>query len=185
MMEKIKSYFLVIYNLVRIFLIKTFKSAKISGGQRLLMSRKAKLNLHKNSTLNLARVVSIRENANIEVCGNGYLSIGENSFVSKNVELVVREKVIIGNNTGLGPNTLLYDQDHDYKNNLANFTTKEVIIGDNCWIGGNCIILKGTVIGDNCVIAAGTVVKGNIPDNTLVINKQNLVLKEIVREKSN
>lgn len=178
-MEKIKNYSLVMYNIIRISLIRIFKSVKISGGQRLLMSRKAKLNLHKNSTLKMARVVSIRENANIEVCENGYLSIGENSSLNKNVEIVVRKKVTIGNNVGIGPNTLIYDHDHDYKNNYVGFTTKEVIIGDNCWIGGNCIILKGTVIGDNCVIGAGTTIKGNIPSNTLVINKQNLVLKSI------
>lgn len=180
MIEKIKSYSLVIYNMLRILFIKIFTSAKISGGERLLMSRKARLKLHKNSTLKMAKVVSVRENVSIEVCENAYLSIGKNSFLNKNCEVVAREKIIIGDNTGIGPNVLIYDHDHDFrKRDKSGFTTKEVIIGSNCWIGGNCVILKGTVIGDNCVIGAGTVVKGTIPNNSLVLNKQNLIIKNI------
>ena len=48
----------------------------------------------------------------------------------------------------------------------------EVIIGENVWIGSNVVILRDTVIGDNSVIAAGSVVKGNVPSNTLFVNKR-------------
>jgi acetyltransferase-like isoleucine patch superfamily enzyme len=42
-------------------------------------------------------------------------------------------------------------------------------IGNNCFIGTNCIILPNTTIGNNCVIGAGSVVRRNIPDNSVVI----------------
>ena len=36
-------------------------------------------------------------------------------------------------------------------------------IGDNCFIGGESIILPGITIGDNCVIGAGSVVTKDVP----------------------
>ena len=75
--------------------------------------------------------------------------------------------------------------DNDVKISPTALIEGPCIIGKNTEIRHSAYIRENVIIGDNCVIAAGTVVKGNIPDNTLVINKQNLVLKEIVREKSN
>jgi len=45
----------------------------------------------------------------------------------------------------------------------------KITVGDNTYIGQNCIILPGSRIGSGCVIGAGTVVRGKIPDNSLVI----------------
>ena len=44
---------------------------------------------------------------------------------------------------------------------------ERVIIGDNCFIGYESIILKGTEIGNNVIIGAGAVVKGRVPSNTV------------------
>jgi len=33
-----------------------------------------------------------------------------------------------------------------------------IIIGNNAWLGTNCIILKGVVLGNECVVSAGAVV---------------------------
>lgn len=40
-----------------------------------------------------------------------------------------------------------------------------ISIGNNVFIGANCIILKGVTIGDNCVIGAGSIVTKDIPSN--------------------
>jgi acetyltransferase-like isoleucine patch superfamily enzyme len=37
-----------------------------------------------------------------------------------------------------------------------------IIIGDDVWIGSNCVILDGSYIGTGCVIGAGSVVNGNL-----------------------
>lgn len=176
----IRNYLLIIYNIVRFSFIKLVTSAKIDVDKKILLSSKVKIKLSKNSKLKIGAIFIARENVNIEVCENAYLSLGKNSFLNKNCEVVAREKIIIGDNTGIGPNVLIYDNDHDFrKKDKSGFTTKEIIIGSNCWIGGNCVILKGTIIGDNCVIGAGTVIKGTIPNNSLVLNKQNLIIKDI------
>ena len=50
-------------------------------------------------------------------------------------------------------------------NDELNMLSKDVVIGDNVFIGMNVIILKGVHIGNNVIIAAGSVVSQNIPDN--------------------
>ena len=39
-----------------------------------------------------------------------------------------------------------------------------VKIGDNVFIGMNCIILKGVTLGNGCVIAAGSIVTKDVPE---------------------
>ena len=64
---------------------------------------------------------------------------------------------------------------HDYGRSVARIKYKEniggcapVVIGDNCFIGLNAMILMGTTIGDNCIIGANAVVKGNFPSNSVI-----------------
>ncbi|MBX4892328.1 acyltransferase [Rhizobium bangladeshense] len=38
-----------------------------------------------------------------------------------------------------------------------------IVIGDDVWVGANCVILDGVTIGNGAVIAAGAVVTGDIP----------------------
>ena len=40
-------------------------------------------------------------------------------------------------------------------------------IGENCFIGGNSLILPGVEIGDNCVIGAGSVVTKSVPSRSI------------------
>ena len=40
-------------------------------------------------------------------------------------------------------------------------------IGDNVFIGNNCVLLPGIEIGNNCIIGAGSVVTCSIPDNSV------------------
>lgn len=55
---------------------------------------------------------------------------------------------------------------------MDSYVSSPVKIGNNCWIGGNVAILRGTVIGDNSVIAAGSVVSKEVPDNAIFIQKR-------------
>lgn len=50
-----------------------------------------------------------------------------------------------------------------------NGSAGKVTIGDNCFIGMNTTILKGTTIGDNVIVGAGSVLTGkSYPSNTVV-----------------
>jgi len=51
-------------------------------------------------------------------------------------------------------------------------------IGQNCFIGGESLILPGITIGDNCVIGAGSVVTKDVPPRTIVAGNPATVIRE-------
>ena len=44
----------------------------------------------------------------------------------------------------------------------------KVTIGNNCFIGMNTVILKGTTIGDNVIIVAGSILRGKYLSNSVI-----------------
>lgn len=59
---------------------------------------------------------------------------------------------------------------------------KEVVIGDNVWIGGNTVVCPGVRIGDNVVIGAGSVVTKDIPDWSVAAGNPCKVIRKITEE---
>lgn len=51
-------------------------------------------------------------------------------------------------------------------------------VGENCFIGGNSLILPGVEIGDNCIVGAGSVVTKSVPARCLVAGNPARVLRE-------
>lgn len=92
--------------------------------------------------------------------------IGNNVGIS-GATIYARKGIYIGDNTAIGGNVKILDNDfHPIEVEARNMNDKEKIgckeirIGKNCFIGCNSIILKGTVLGDGCVVGAGSVVSG-------------------------
>ncbi len=112
----------------------------------------------------------------------GELSIGKNTTFNRNDIIISRDKITIGDNCSFGPNVCVYDHDHKFdKQGTKNrgYNTSPVIIEDNCWIGANVVILRGTHVGKGCVIGAGTVIKGDIPPLSLVKSDRKLEIQKI------
>jgi acetyltransferase-like isoleucine patch superfamily enzyme len=45
---------------------------------------------------------------------------------------------------------------------------RDIVIGDDVWLGANSVVLAGVTVGDGAVIAAGAVVTADVPENTIV-----------------
>lgn len=104
------------------------------------------------------------------------IEIGERSGFSS-VTLSARKKIRIGKRCKIGADTRIYDHDFHSLDPVArassqdqeNVRSKEVLIGDDVFIGAQSIVLKGTRIGDRSIIAAGSVIFGlDIPADSLV-----------------
>lgn len=108
------------------------------------------------------------------------LIIGNNCKVGDNVHIVANKKIIIGDNCLMASKIFISDTSHGDYSNTANglspdippderpLCSKDVIIGDNVWIGENVCILLGVKIGDGCILGANSVVNRDVPSNCIV-----------------
>ncbi|MBN2758745.1 MAG: acyltransferase [Bacteroidales bacterium] len=96
--------------------------------------------------------------------------------------------VEIGNHVVVSNGTIFITHDGSvwlFRKENPNLTIfGKITIGDNTFIGMNCIILPNSEIGSNCIIGAGSVVRGKIPDDSVVMgNPAKVVMKTSVAEK--
>ncbi len=60
----------------------------------------------------------------------------------------------------------------------GNYTSKgKIIIGNDVWIGTQCVILSGVTIGDGAIIAANSVVTSDIPPYAIAVGSPARVVK--------
>ena len=108
--------------------------------------------------------------------------MGANITLNYNVTILDIRKVFIGDNTMIGPGTMITTVGHPLsplgrRNHQG--IAKEVHIGKDVWIGGNVVILPGVTIGDGSVIGAGAVVTRDIPPYSVAVGAPARVIKEI------
>lgn len=98
--------------------------------------------------------------------------IGNNVVIGRNNIISSKSLIKIGNDTIIGPFVQIIDSGHGYsKGNLIrkqDAPIKDVIIGDDVWIGSGARILKGVNIGNGAVVGANSVVTGDIPPFAIV-----------------
>lgn len=140
--------------------------------------------IDKKSQLLLGDKVRIHSGSRVTAANGAVIKIGNNCRINNNCRIASRDSIVLGDGVEFGPGVLVYDHDHDFRNEggikSGKFDTSPVIIGGNTWIGANTIILRGTVIGENCVVGAGSVIKGVFPDNSLIIQKRETDVIEIL-----
>lgn len=99
------------------------------------------------------------------------VNIGKNSIVT-GVSFGSEPYLIsIGDNVRITDGTKIFTHGgaRVLRNKYPNFDFfGKVIIGNNVYIGNNCLILPGVTIGSNVLLAAGSVVTKSIPDNSVV-----------------
>ncbi len=114
-----------------------------------------------------------------------HIKVGKNFFCNYNCCILDVAQVTIGDNCLFAPNVAIYTAGHpihpDSRNSLYEYGI-EVSIGNNCWIGGNVVIMPGVHIGDNCVIGAGSVVTKDIPAWSIAAGNPARVIRTITEE---
>lgn len=181
--------FRAMYNLIRLILLKIFhfKSFSASPYQKLAISTTIDI----QGKLNIDGIIATSPGVVLTVRRNAELYIGNKVYLNRNVIVVSREKITLLEGTMVGPGVVFYDHDHkyDYDGKIGDdFITEPITIGKNCWIGANCVILRGTVLGDHSIVGAGTVLKGVYPPYSKIYSNREIIIKEIVsniKEKNN
>ena len=70
------------------------------------------------------------------------------------------------------------DPEYGESYGITPLISKQVIIGEGCWIGEKAIILPGVELGKRCIVAAGAVVTKSFPAYSLVGGVPAKVLKK-------
>lgn len=111
--------------------------------------------------------------------------IGNNVGIS-GATIFARKSIRIGDYTNIGGNVKILDNDfHPIEigarlmDDKSKIGTRSIVIGKNCFIGCNALILKGTELGDGCVVGAGAVVCGKFEPNSVIVGNPGRVVKKI------
>lgn len=78
-------------------------------------------------------------------------------------------KIRIGKGTFIANNSGLITANHDMYNLWKHDEAQDIVIGEKCWIGLNCVILPGVVLGDQTVVAAGAVVNKSFIEGHCIV----------------
>ena len=185
----ISNWFKMIMKLTK---VQYGKNLKLKGIPVIYNTSGAKLQIGNNVTVNssfLSNLVGLYQRTIIVTrTPQAELIIGDNVGIS-GATIYARGSIKIGDNTLVGGNAKIFDNDfHPLEIEARNKDIKEkigtrpVVIGKNCFIGGNSIILKGTVLGDGCIVGAGAVVSGQFEDNCIIAGNPARVIKNINEE---
>lgn len=116
-------------------------------------------------------------------CDNGKnIHVGVNFTANFNVTVLDGAPVTFGDFCMVGPGTVIATTGHPLeaagrRQRLA--ISEPITVGDDVWIGGNCVITGGVTIGSNVVVGAGAVVTHDIPDNCVVAGVPARVIKHL------
>ncbi len=182
MNKYIKAIFCVPLAGIKYIILKLENGHRFKASFPAIMSPLTEVTVEGKSKLRIGKKLKMHNGAKIRVRKGGKLEIGKNFGMSNGCVVTAYEHIKIGDNVMLGPNVLIYDQDHDYQADggvaAMKFKTAPITIGSNVWIGANTLILRGTTIGDNSVVGGGTVVKGTFPENSVIIQKRTTEVRQ-------
>ena len=123
------------------------------------------------------------------------ITIGKDTYISPKAYIDAHKgaKVFIGENCYITRNVVILSHTDTYRGGPAGLwiekgagrISKDVVFGNNVFIGVNSVILPGVTIGDNAVIGALSLVDKDIPANTVwagIPAKQISTLEEMIKK---
>ena len=176
--------------------VKYGKGLLLKGAPVIFNKKGAELSIGNNVTIKssfLSNLVGLYCKTIIVTRAPGaYIRIGDNVGMS-GVTIYARKGIEIGENTAIGGNTKILDNDfHPIEAETRNklladknggdsdlVPAKPIKIGKNCFIGCNAIILKGTELGDGCVVGAGAVVSGKFEAGSVIAGNPARVIRKL------
>lgn len=172
--------------------LKHGKRFRVVGSPSIFVTGKGEIRCGDNVIINSSfssNYVGLYQKSILMARNGGKILVGNNVGMS-GITIYSRSKISIGDNTLIGANVKILDNDFhpsDPEIRLRtpnnNFKIKPIEIGNNVFIGCNSIILKGCKIGDNVTIGAGSVLTGGVfPSNSLVCGNPARVIRGLSDE---
>jgi acetyltransferase-like isoleucine patch superfamily enzyme len=117
------------------------------------------------------------------------LEIGDGTGLGHDTEITVGKRVTIGKNCIISGSTRIFDSnghstDIFERRGLKAPSADEVrpvVIGNDVWMGKDCLVFPGVRIGDGAVISAGSVVRKHVPAYAVVAGNPAQVMFRLPR----
>lgn len=117
--------------------------------------------------LRIDGIVAVAHGNRWEVGPRAVVSIGDRSYFSPMIRLMIFSGLKVGNDCGIAWDCHFLDDDQHLltRQGVApKPTTEPIEIGNHVWIASRVTVLKGSRIGDGCVVASGTTVRGDFSE---------------------
>jgi acetyltransferase-like isoleucine patch superfamily enzyme len=118
------------------------------------------------------------KNVTLKTEGRGYIHIGENVKIGRNVSIISRNNVTIEDNAIIGEGVSITDILALDSEISALNGTKSVYIGKDVWIGKKTKVNAGTTIGNGATISSNSVISRSIPPHVIAGGAPARVLKD-------
>ena len=137
-------------------------------------------NVSIQGNVNFGNNVFLGGNVEVRNLTNEISYIGDNVSINRNT--ILRGKYKIGRDCAIGPNCTIIGANHNFKDKTKSIKSqgssiKGIVIGNDVWIGANCVILDGVTIGEGSVIGAGSIVTKSIPPYSVAVGNPCKVIK--------
>lgn len=104
------------------------------------------------------------------------------TVINHNCTMLDTSPIYIGKNVFIAPGVVIACAGHS-KDPIQRAegicTSYPITIGDDVWIGANCVINGGVTIGNGSIIGAGSVVTKDIPENVVAVGIPCKVLRKV------
>ncbi len=141
-----------------------------------------------SENITMGNDVCVLYNCYLYAHNNGSIKIGDGVNFNSSVMVNAADdgQIAIGKNASFGPNVVIRASDHKYQKmgvpiKEQGHTGGKITIGEDVWVGSNCVILPNVTIGDGAVIGAGAVVNRDIPPYALACGVPAKVVKSKCR----
>lgn len=125
----------------------------------------------RGARLRLGRFAWIGHGTKIR-CHEGLVEIGAKTVIGQECTISAYQSVRIGQQCVIADRAMFIDFDHSVADveqpiRKQGIYMRNVLVGNNVWIGYNAQILRGVTIGDNAIVGANSVVTRDIPANAV------------------
>ena len=115
-------------------------------------------------------------------CDYGFnIEFGDNVYINFDCVILDCAKVKIGDNCLIAPQVGIYAATHPVllEERMTGLEyAKDIVIGNNCWLGGHSTICPGVTLGNNVIVAAGSVVTKSFGDNVIIGGNPAKIIRE-------
>jgi len=104
------------------------------------------------------------------------ITIGDHSHIGERCYLWAGPesgRITIGNHVSLAPEVFITASDYSFKAGVPfreqPKRERDIVIGNDVWLGTRVVVTAGVTIGDGCIVGAGAVVTRDLPPGCIAV----------------